>query len=70
MTKPMGIYKATLLPQSKRLYEVFTPQEAGGEDGLEVMTGAVGWYQIHQTNGFHGFQVFDAIPCAPFRPLL
>lgn len=28
---------------------------------------SVEWYQIHQT---HGFQVFDAIPFAPFLALL
>ena len=27
----------------------------------------VEWYQIHQT---HGFQVLDAIPFTPLRPLL
>ena len=47
-------------------------QEVGGtligENELVVMTGAesVEWFQIHQTNGF---QVFDEIPFAPFRPL-
>jgi hypothetical protein len=45
-------------------------QELGGtligENGLVVLTEAesVEW---DQTNGFH---VFDAIPFAPFRPLL
>ena len=48
-------------------------QEVGGtfirENRLVVMTGAelVEWYQIQKT---HCFQVFDAIPFAPFRPLL
>ena len=53
--------------------DTMTAQEVGatlsGEDGLVVIAGAelVGWYQIHQTHGFH---VFDAVPLAPFQPLL
>jgi hypothetical protein len=40
-----------------------------GENELVVMTGAksVEWCQIQETDGF---QVFDAIPFAPFQPLL
>lgn len=47
-------------------------QEVGGtlvgKNGLVVMTGAASeeWYHIHHTH----FQVFDAIPFGPFRPLL
>ena len=52
---------------------MYMSQEVGstliGEDGLMIMTGAesVEWCQIHQTRGF---QVFDAIPFAPFWPVL
>jgi hypothetical protein len=51
-------------------------QEVGGtliwENGLVVMTGEESeeWYQIHQTHGFHGYQVFDDIPFALFWTLL
>jgi hypothetical protein len=50
-----------------------TTQEVGGtligENGFVVMAGVelVEWYQIQQT---HSFQVIDAIPFAPFQPLL
>ena len=42
------------------------------EDGLVSMTGEelMEWYQMHQTRGFHGFHVFDAVPFAQLRPFL
>ena len=55
---------------------VCTSQEVGGtligEDGLVAITGAESgeWYQIQETHGFHGFQVFDAIPFAPFPAIV
>ena len=65
-------YHHTLARAPSRTH-AYTPQDVGGtligEKGLLVMTGAQSeeWYQIHQTRGF---QVFDAIPFAPFQTLL
>jgi hypothetical protein len=28
------------------------------------------WNQIHETGGYHGYRVFDAISFAPFQTLL